>query len=319
MLSRHAEHLYWIGRHIERAEDTARMLDVTFHTLLESPVGEADTAWKELLEVLALAPAFGDRPLTPSRVGHFLVLDRENPGSVLSSVSQARENARSVRDRISTELWEAINQFHLELAARDVEGELMAQPYEVLRWIRDRGQLVAGVASETMPRDDGYRFIRLGTLLERAEMACRLLAVRYARLITSGRGMAFHAWVSVLKSVSAFEAYLKEYRAALDPTKVLEFLLLSPVFPRSVLFCLREAEKLLADLTSDDHMRPGVVMMIGRVRAKAEFCDIEQILGTGLDSFLESLQSEIYAVADLADTHFFRSGTELDLHTYESI
>lgn len=318
MLSRHAEHLYWIGRYVERAEDTARMLDVTFHTLLESPAGEEETAWKELLEVLALHHAYEGDALRADEVGQFLVFDRENPGSVLTTVERSRENARAVRDRISTELWEAINQFHLELANHDVAGGVMGQPYEMLRWIRDRGQLVAGVASETMPRDDGYKFIRLGTLLERAEMACRLLAVRYARMVNSGRGMAFHAWVSVLKSVSAFEAYLKEYRAALDANKVLEFLLLSPVFPRSVLFCLREVEALLVEL-ADDEARPDVLRLIGRVRARTEFCDIDEILGEGLDQFLQRLQADIYAVADQADAYFFRSGTELDLHAFESI
>lgn len=318
MLSRHAEHLYWIGRYVERAEDTARMLDVTFHTLLESPPGEEDTAWKELLEVLALHHTYPGETLGAASVGHFLVLDTDNQGSVLSTVDRSRENARAVRDRISTELWEAINQFHLQLASRDIAAELSNQPYEMLRWIRDRGQLIAGVASETMPRDDGYKFIRLGTMLERAEMACRLLAVRYARMVNSGRGMAFHAWVSVLKSVSAFEAYLKEYRAALDANKVLEFLLLSPEFPRSVLFCLREAEALLIQL-ADGETRPDVLRLVGRVRARTEFCDIDEILGEGLDTFLERLQGDIYAVADQADAYFFRSGTELDLHSFESI
>lgn len=317
MLSRHAEDLFWIGRYVERAEDTARMLDVTYHTLLESPPLDEQAAWRELLEVLHLHPTFQGEP-TARSVSEFLVWDRDNPGSVISAVGRARENARGVRDRISTELWEAVNRFYLELAARDLPAEVERQPYELLRAVRERCQLVAGVMAETMSRDDGYRFINLGVMLERAEMGCRLLEVRYTRLANSGRPMGFHAWVSVLKSVSAFEAYLKEHRASLDPTRVLEFLLSSPTFPRSVLFSVATAEDLIAEL-ADEEVRPAVVRLAGRVRALIEFAEVDEVLEHGLDGWLESLREQIYDVATAADDHFFRAGTELDLHAYESV
>lgn len=317
MLSRHAEDLFWIGRYIERAEDTARMLDVTYHTLLESPPLNEEAAWRELLEVLHLVQPFDQSP-TAESVSEFLVWDRTNPGSVIAAIERARENARGVRDRISTELWEAINRFYLDLVARDLPAEVARQPYELLRAVRERCQLVAGVMGETMSRDDGYRFITLGVMLERAEMTCRLLEVRYTRLARSGRQMGFHAWVSVLKSVSAFEAYLKEHRAALDPVRVLEFLLSSPVFPRSVLFSMATAERFIVELVDDD-VRPSVVRLAGRVRAMIEFAEVDEVLTDGLDEWLKSLRESIYAVASAADEHFFRSGTELDLHAYESV
>lgn len=317
MLSRHAEALFWFGRYVERAEDTARVLDVTYHNLLESPPSEEATAWRELLEVLFVESAFGDRESAAHDVTRYLVVDQTNPGSIIASVARARENAFGVRDRISTELWEAINQFHLDLASWDVAADLDQQPYSVFRAVRNRCQMITGVASQTMPRNDGYRFIRLGLVLERAEMTCRLLAVRYARLLHAGRPMGFHAWLAVLKSVSAYEAYLKAHDASFEPTKVLEFLLLSPTFPRSVLFALRVAESQLDRLAVGDE-RANLMRLVGRVRARAEFCDIDEVLRGGLDQFLESLQADIYDVARAVDQHFFRAGTDLELHAYQS-
>jgi uncharacterized alpha-E superfamily protein len=314
MLSRHAENLYWLGRHIERAEDTARMLDVTYHNLLESPPADESTAWRELLEVLYLDAVYDGRLDGPD-VSAYLVTDRDNPGSILSAVMQARDNARGLRDRISTELWEAINRFYLDLTRIRVRLGFERGAYEVFRFIRTQCQLVSGVASQTMPRDEGYRFIVLGWVLERAEMTCRLLAVRYARLAASGGDHGFHAWVSVLKSVSAYEAYLKAHEASLDPTKVLEFLLLDPEFPRSVLYCLRQVETQIGILTHSVQQTK-VERAIGTVRARAEYCDIERVLSGGLNQFLEELQSEIYAVGEEVDAHFFRAGTDLQLHSY---
>jgi uncharacterized alpha-E superfamily protein len=317
VLSRHAEDLYWLGRYVERAEDTARMLDVTFHHLLESPPAVEATAWRELIEILYLGEVYEGMLDQPS-VSRYLVTDTDNPGSILSSVGRARDNARGLRDRISTELWEAINVFYLELSAADLTVGVEQRAYALLGDIKSRCQLINGVAAQTMPRDEGYRFIVLGLMLERAEMTCRLLAIRYARLVSNGDRMGFHAWVSVLKSVSAYEAYLKSHDASLDPTRVLEFLLLDPDFPRSVLYCLRQVEQQLVRLTPDG-LQTDVGRAIGRVRARAEYCDVAAIAGEGLDSFLEDLQTEIYEVADQVDLHFFRSGADLQLHTVQSV
>lgn len=318
MLSRHAESLFWIGRYIERAEDTARMLDVTYHNVLESPPAESTRVWQELLEVLFLEGNLEPEHLNAAQVSRFLVADLENPGSIAAAIGFARENARGVRDRISTELWETINRFYLDLREMDLGARLDVHPYEVFRFARERCQMIAGVAAQTMARDDGYRFILLGLMLERAEMACRLLTVRYARLLRAGGPMAFHAWLAVLKSLSAYEAYIKEHRAAFDAARVLEFLMLSPDFPRSVLFSLRVAETQLKELVGEGN-EPDLVRLMGRVRAEAEFCDINEVLGTGLDQYLDSLQDDIYRVASAIDIHFFKAGTDLDLRSYEAI
>jgi len=181
VLARLAENLFWAGRYIERAEDTARMVDVTYHTQLESPYGEVELAWQQLLDVLHLRAAYG-APIEPLTVMRFLVLDADHPGSITASVTRARENIRSVRELVSTELWEAVNDLHLALDARDLGRELSEQPFELFRTVRRMSMTIYGVASETMPRDEGWRFMALGRLLERAEMTCRLIDVRYAQL-----------------------------------------------------------------------------------------------------------------------------------------
>ena len=314
MLSRHAEDLFWLGRYVERAEDTARMLDVTYHNLLESPATQELTAWKELLEVLYLDATYPGE-LEGRAVSRYLVTDRSNQGSIISAVGRARDNARGLRDGISTELWEAINVFYLELARADFQIDIERRAYEIFSAIRSRCQLISGVAAQTMTRNEGYRFMMLGWLLERAEMTCRLLAVRYARLAGSDAEMGFHAWVSVLKSVSAYEAYLKAHDASLDPTSVLEFLLLNQEFPRSVLYCLQHVEILLERLAGSGQQTK-VERAIGRVRARAAFCDIATVVNNGLDQFLEELQKEIYVVSYEVEDHFFRAGTDLQLHSY---
>jgi uncharacterized alpha-E superfamily protein len=313
MLSRHAEDLYWLGRYVERAEDTARMLDVTYHNLLESPAVDETTAWQELLEVLFLDAAY-EGPMEGPAVSTYLVAERSNQGSIVSAVARARDNARGLRDGISTELWEAINVFYLDLARADLDLDIERSAYEIFRSIRSQCQLISGVAAQTMARDEGYRFMLLGWMLERAEMTCRLLSVRYARL-AGGEETGFHTWASVLKSVSAYEVYLKAHDASLNPTNVLEFLLLNQEFPRSVLYCLQLVERLLGSLAGTTQ-QTSVERSIGRVRARAEFCDISIIIDGGLDQFLEDLQKEIYDVSEEVEEHFFRAGTDLQLHSY---
>jgi uncharacterized alpha-E superfamily protein len=311
VLARHAENLFWAGRYIERAEDTARMLDVTYHGLLEATPYEAEQAWWDLLAVLRLDATFRERGVDASAVScsEFLVLDAANQGSIVMSVGRARENLRSVRELVTTELWEAINRFHLDLGARNLRNDLAEQPYELYGLVKRRCQTLAGVAGETMPRDDGWRFLQVGWMLERAEMTCRLLDVRYS----AGPAIGFHHWQQTLKSASASEAYRKAYRASMDPDDVVDFLLLSRVFPRSVLFCLRQAETHLARLGTGDGRLTRPERLLGRIRADLEFRDVHEVLADGLHSFLDGLQRRVRQVAEAVAIEFFRASEELSL------
>jgi uncharacterized alpha-E superfamily protein len=334
MLARLAENLFWAGRYVERAEDTARMVDVTYHTLLESPAGEVPQAWEQLLEVLHLRQAYGAGPVDPARVIHFLVLDRDVPGSITSSVLQARENVRSVRELVSSELWEAVNELHLTLGRRDLRRDLADQPYELFGIVRRACMKIYGTASETMLRDEGWRFMALGRMLERAEMTCRLIDVRYAHLEAlagpsrrlSGAVAAagddevargadrtdFHHWIAVLKSAAAFEAYRRRYRSSMDPADVVEFLLLEPDLPRSVVYCLSSAKWLLEDLSAGRSSR--AVRRVGRASASLQYRDVGELFEVGLHPFLEEAQSRVAEIADAVADEFFRQHPTGALH-----
>lgn len=317
MLARLAENLFWAGRYVERAEDTARMVDVTYHTLLESPFGEAGRTWDQLLDVLHLRAAWDERELGPTSdaqaVVRFLVLDPENAGSIATATSRARENVRSVRELVSSELWEAVNGLHLELRSRDLDRDVAEQPSELLRLVRNASMAIYGVASETMPRDAGWSFLALGRLIERAEMTCRLIDVRYGQLdalrVPSRRGVivedgGFHHWVAVLKSASAFEAYRRRYRASTDPVDVIEFLLLADDLPRSVVYCLTSAMHQLEALSNGRPSR--AVRLLGRTTSSLQYRDVAELLDEDLHDFLEDVQQRIQQVAEAVADEFFR-------------
>ncbi|MCC5948133.1 MAG: alpha-E domain-containing protein [Nitriliruptoraceae bacterium] len=346
MLARLAENLFWAGRYVERAEDTARMVDVTYHTLLESPYVEVAHAWAQLLDVLHLRTDFGDGPIDQDRVVQFLVLEASNPGSITSSIAQARENTRSVRELVSTELWESVNDLHLAFNARDLRGELADQPHALFSFIRRASMTIYGVASETMPRDEGWRFMALGRLLERAEMTCRLIDVRYAQLEAMAgpsRRLAqaataapdpdrvsdadedaggllargadrtdFHHWVAVLKSASAFEAYRRRYRSSMDPADVVEFLLLEPDLPRSVQFCLNGAVHQLEVLCGGRPSR--AARMLGRTAASLRYRDVAELFDMGLHELLDDVQDQIASAAEAVADEFFRAHPSGAMH-----
>jgi uncharacterized alpha-E superfamily protein len=318
MLARHAEALFWCGRYLERASYTARMLDVTYHGLLESPPSEARQAWVDLLAVLHMRSAFEARheSITAPAVSTFLVADATNQGAVISAVGAARDNARSVRELLSTEVWESINTFWLELAARDLSEDLEQAPYALYGLVKRRCQAVAGTAVETMPRDDGWRFLMLGWMLERAERTCRLLYVRYGATQARGDAEGSHHWVGVLKAASASEAYRRQYSASFSPAHVVEFLLLSRTFPRSVLYALRSAEDRINELGVPGRLsRPQ--RSIGRLRSDLEFRDVNELLGGDLVAYLEGMLDGVNRVAALVGTQFFRSSHEFDLRALD--
>jgi uncharacterized alpha-E superfamily protein len=314
MLSRHAENLFWAGRYVERASDTARMLDVTYHGLLESPLAESRRAWLDLLDVLHLRGQFERRHdvATAATVSEFLVLDPANPGAIVPSVERARENARAVRELISTELWESINTFRHELLSRDLRHDLAEQPSELYGLVKRRCQAVAGTADETMTHDDGWRFLMLGWMLERADMTSRLLNVRLARYSRGPDELNFHQALQLLKSASALEAFRKAHSASMTPAHVVEFLLLSPTFPRSVLYCLRSAEEMLAELDVPGRLTRAQ-RVLGRLRADLEYVEVAELMDGRLDAFLDGVSESVRKVSELVALQFFRNSEDFAL------
>ncbi len=310
MLARTAEYLFWTGRYLERAEDTARLLDVTYHRLLESTPGqEDDEAWSDVLRSVGLDDEFEatGRPLDARCVSEYLVLDPTNRGSIRQCVEQARSNARGVRELLAIELWEALNSLHLELQSRDLALDLQLQPHELYGFVRQGVQSVIGVVDGTWVRDDAWRFFMLGLLLERAEMGVRSLRVRQSR-----HDEDVHEWFATLRAASALGAYRRRY-ATFEPEALVELLLLSSTLPRSVLFSLRGAESILADLVADD--RSLALRLLGRLRAELEFADPVELAGPGLESTLEVLEDQIRDVAAAVAAESFLYRVDLGLHS----
>ena len=212
MLARTAEYLFWTGRYLERAEDTARLLDVTYHRLLEAVPGHEHEAWLDVLRSVGLDDEYErtGRPVTPDAVSAFLVVDPTNQGSIRQCVTQARTNARGVRELLAVELWEALNSLHLDLQARDLVRDVRLQPHELYGFIRQGVQSVIGVADGTWVRDDAWRFFMLGLLLERAEMGVRSLRIRQSH----HRDDDVHEWYATLRAASALGASGRSAQAA---------------------------------------------------------------------------------------------------------
>lgn len=314
MLARLAENLYWAGRYVERAENTARLLDTTYHGLLEAPPVTEDRAWRELLDVLSLAEAFDatKRAVDAGSVTAFLVTDTDNPGSVCSSVLAARDNVRSLREEVSTELWEAVNTFYLDLGARNIDHDLTHQPYQLYGFVRRQCQAISGVADETMPRRDGWRFMALGRQIERATMTTRLLAVYFRQPVLVDTPLAFHDWVVVLKSAAALEAFRRADTVSVDPEGAVQYLLAEDDFPRSVLFCLREAEQMAAELGTAS-IGVGTRRLLGQLRSDVEYCDMGLLLNGGLQAMLDRLLAGLASLHDTLNDEFFRLAVQREL------
>jgi uncharacterized alpha-E superfamily protein len=316
MLARHAEDLFWMGRYLERAENTARLLDVTYHAVLEAIMPDPARQWRDLLQVLALddAPGAAEAVSGPGITG-FLLAGTGNPGSIRACVARCRENARAVRDALSAEMWEGINTFHLELARTPLQ---QTSTYEIFRVVKARCHLVAGAATATMPRGEGYRFFVLGGVLERAILTSRWLAHAYGRFGEAAGSGSFHEWVVILKSMSAYEAYLRLHRASMEPGRVLEFLLQSRDYPRSVLWCLNVADSQVQRLATNRFGRQAA-RLSGRLRAEVEFADASSLDWKALAALLAEVSRELESLTDAIEADYFRPGAEESLHSYEAI
>jgi uncharacterized alpha-E superfamily protein len=295
MLSRTADHLFWMARYTERAENTARMLDVNYQTsLLPQSAAVAQLGWQGLLSISELVPAYTERhgEIEASRVMDFMVKDASNPSSIVSCLRAARENARAVRGSLTTEAWETQNHTWLDLNRMLQSGEFERDPGQFFEWVKFRSHLSRGVTVGTMLMDEALYFMRLGTFLERADNTARLVDVKFHAVQSDFFGTAteqdqeydFYHWSAILRSVSAFEVYRKVYRDVIKPERVADLLILRPDMPRSLHASLNEVVanlNLVANEQSSETLRRA-----GRLRAELQYGSIEEILATGLHAFL---------------------------------
>jgi len=301
MLSRTADHLFWMARYMERAENTARMLDVNYQmSMLPQSAQEAEQGWRALLGISELTGSFNEHyPKVDARnVMEFMVRDATNPSSIVSCVTAARENARAVRGALTTEVWETQNQTWLEFSRLLAGSNFHRDPSALFEWVKFRSHLSRGVTLGTMLQDEALHFLRIGTFLERADNTARLLDVKFQSLIGDYFGAAggsqsqggeaqevdFYHWSAVLRSVSGFEVYRKVYRNVIRPDKVAELLILRPDMPRSLAACMNGVVVNLdqvANAQSAETMRRA-----GRLRSDLQYGRIDEILATGLHAYL---------------------------------
>lgn len=310
MLSRVANSIYWLNRYIERAENVARFIDANYHIALDIPDNGADQ-WQPLINTT------GDHELfkklhgeaTRENAIEFLVFDRNNPNSIYSCVRAARENSRSIREYISSEMWEQINSFYLmiNMAAKE---ESMDLPHRFLMDIMNASHTFIGITDATMSHGDGWHFARLGQMLERADKTSRILDVKYFILLPSvdyvGSSYDNLLWGALLRSASAFEMYRKRY-GRIDPRHIVDFLLLDAHFPRALHYCLQRAMTSMNMITGSAQgtFSNKAEQHLGKLLSEFNYGVVEDIFEYGLHEYLDSTQSRINEVGAKIHEEFF--------------
>lgn len=309
MLSRTADHLFWMARYTERAENTARMLDVAVQTsMLPQSAEEAELDWRAMLGISELQAAFDARydVLNAKNVLAFMVSDASNSSSIAACLRGARENARAVRGALTTEVWETQNATWLDLQRRLDNGALENDPSEFFEWVKYRSHLSRGVTLGTMLTDEAMYFIRLGTFLERADNTARILDVKY-HAAKDGKADSltqrdFYYWAALLRSVSAFEIYRKVYRDVITPERVAELLMLRADMPRSLLACMEQVVVNLKAVRND--MSADTERLAGKIHSELQFARIDDILAAQLHDTLTDFLERIFELGNRISRDF---------------
>src|SRR3954471_940279 len=307
MLSRVAHSLYWMSRYIERAENIARLLDVNLQFLFDFQDithTKLNTYWESLILSTGDEELFAKLyEIADSRtVTEFLAFDLRNPGSILACVYAARENARMIRDQISLEMWETINELHLFLKSQSTAAVWAAGPQEFFAKINRASHLFQGLTASTYSRSEGWEFIEFGKYIERADKTTRILDVKYHILLPNatdvGGALDTAQWQAGLRSASALEAYRRYYVREILAWKAAEFLVFSDSFPRSLNFCVLQVDELLRRILGDTGSRPrtNAARASRRLLADLQSLTITDVINQGLHEFLQETQATLVAI-----------------------
>ncbi|QWE30098.1 alpha-E domain-containing protein [Polynucleobacter sp. Adler-ghost] len=317
MLSRTADCLYWMARYTERAENTARMLDVNHQTsLLPQPAEFLEQSWKKLLTISKLETLFLEKydVVTRENVLDFMIYETSNPSSIVSCLFAARENARVIRGKITSEAWETQNTTWLELQ-RILESRNQTDPSRLLEWVKHRCHLFRGVMHGTMLKNEAFYFMNVGTLLERADNTARILETKYEGQValkalgkvkegkegksvdeTDGNFFDFYHWAALLRSVSAFEIYRQIYSDQVSPKKVAQLLIFNKQMPRSLVCCVNELIPLIAEMKNQQSKE--IERLLGKLKASLDYSDIDEVFSQGLEEFIKEFLERINHIAD---------------------
>jgi uncharacterized alpha-E superfamily protein len=311
MLSRVAESLYWMSRYIERAENIARFIDVNLHLILDIPIGMRQQ-WEPLITVTGDGDIFAERykEAKLDTVIEFLTFDKEYANSILGCLISARENARSIREVISSEMWESINDFYLLVASKSSRTDALDNPHTFFSKIKMGSQKFIGISEVTMSHGEGWHFLQLGNLVERADKTSRILDVKYFILLPGAEyiGTPYDniQWTAVLKSASALEMYRKRFHRII-PSQVADFLIFDGEFPRAIRYCVVKADESLHVITGS---QPGTFLneaerRLGRLRAEIDYSTVDEVLDIGLHQYLDSFQAKLNIVDNAIFNTFF--------------
>jgi uncharacterized alpha-E superfamily protein len=312
MLSRVADSIYWMSSYIERAENVARSVEVNVQLTLDLPNVSTDEQWEALVTTSGDLTRYRERFEAPSRadVIGFLAFDTENPNSIISCVTAARENARMIREVITSEMWEQLNTYYFLVRDAARQPAILDFPQDFLAAVRTASQQFAGVADATMSHGEAWRFARLGLMLERADKTTRILDVKYFLLLPTvsdvGTPIDDIQWAAVLRSASAFEMYRKRHgRVASD--RIVDFLVLDREFPRAVHYCLIDADESLHAIsgTPSGTFSNAAEQRLGQLRSELAFTHVSDVIAAGLHEYLDGLQQRLIRVADAIHGTFF--------------
>ena len=321
MLAREADAMFWIGRYVERAEATARIVDVQYHSELEGAFPLAETGesnpsalWGPILAISGdadlFAALYADNQVERN-VLDFFAFCRDHPNSITSCVSRARENARGVRELISSEMYESLNMFFLEVTRWNVDKILDTSPHSYFSQVKSASQLFHGVTARTMPRDEAWAFLDCGMFLERADKTARILDVKYHILLGDaeiGGTLDQHQWIAVLKSVGAFEAFRKANRLGITPGKVVSYLVRNPAFPASIAYAITRLDRALRHIGGTKGLPASnrAERLVGRLRADLSFITTDEIIEQGLHQFLDQVQGRCIEIGNAISEAYLR-------------
>lgn len=311
MLSRVADSIYWMNRYIERAENIARIIDVNINMMLDLQL-EGREQWEPLVIITGdqqlFRATYGEA--TRENVIHFLAFDASYTNSIISCLRAARENARSIREIISSEMWEQINGFYHRVNNAARTGLSVDDFYRFFHQVKMDSHLYIGLNLTTLSHNEAWHFCRLGRLLERADKTSRILDVKYFYLLPSvshvGTALDNIQWSALLKSASAFEMYRKKY-GRLTPRDIVEYLLLDREFPRAILYCLARAEDSLHCISGSPAgtFANGAERVLGQLSAELSFAHVDDIIAGGIHEYLDNLQIRLNRVGDAIFDTFF--------------
>jgi uncharacterized alpha-E superfamily protein len=312
MLSRVANAIYWMCRYIERAENVARFISVNVNLLLDMP-SQGGRQWEPLVLITGdqeLYEKSGHVDYSGESVVRFLTFDREYPNSILSCLAGARENARSIREIISSEMWEHLNQFYLELAEDGNLPVALSEPDRFFKIIKMRSHLFTGLMDSTMSHGEAWNFARIGMMIERADKTSRILDVKYFMLLPQldlvNTPIDSIQWAAVLKSASAFEMFRKEHHH-INPRQVANFLIFDQSFPRSIRHCINKADICLHRISGSPSgsASNSAEKLVGRLKADLEYTDIGEVLEHGMHEYLDNLQTRLNRIDGAIGSTFF--------------